>query len=65
MTRHGDEWKVIWNVLNSTTRRLVPLIDLQESEGKSASNLYYCPFNGCIARTIEEAKANERDEKLN
>ena len=56
MTTHGDEWKVIWNVLNSTTKRLIPLIELKESEGKCVSNLYYCPFNGRIARTIQEAK---------
>ncbi len=56
MTDHGDEWKAIWNVLNSTTKRLLPLVDLKENEGNNISNLYYCPFNGRIARTIQEAK---------
>ncbi len=54
MTNHGDEWKVIWNGLDAATGRYMPLIQLENNE--IACSLYYCPFNGRIARTLEEAK---------
>ena len=55
-TNHGEEWKVIWTVLDSITGRTMPLIKLKENETTRIYSLYYCPFNGRIARTIEEAK---------
>jgi len=56
MTRHGEEWRVIWKGLEPTTGRSVPLIQLKEYERNETFSFYYCPFNGRIARTIEEAK---------
>ena len=56
MTNHGEEWKAIWKVLNSTIKRSVPLLHFKECERKNNCCLYYCPFNGRIARTIEEAQ---------
>jgi SNF2 family DNA or RNA helicase len=56
MTNHGEEWKVIWTVLDSTTGGTMPLIKLKECESTNIFSLYYCPFNGRVARTIEEAR---------
>ena len=54
---HGEEWKVMWSVLDSTARRITPLIQLNVNQN-SNENLgpLYCPFNGRIARTVREAK---------
>ena len=56
VTTHGDEWKVIWTVLDSTTRTTTPLVQSKGGKDTEILGLFYCPFNGRIARTVEEAK---------
>jgi SNF2 family DNA or RNA helicase len=56
VTTHGDEWKVTWTVLDSTTRTTTPLVQLKGGKDTEITGPFYCPFNGRIARTVQEAK---------
>jgi E3 ubiquitin-protein ligase SHPRH len=50
----GDEWKVLWMVLDSKARQNTPLSDWNSDE--KHTNLLYCPFNGWVATSIKEAQ---------
>ena len=56
LTTHGEEWKVIWMALDSMVRCTTPLVQLKEGQNNGIIGPFYCPFNGRIARTIDEAK---------
>ena len=56
MAVHGDEWKIAWFVLNSATREVTPLTKIDEANEGTKAFVFFCPFNGWIAKTIEEAK---------
>jgi SNF2-related domain len=54
----GEEWKVAWTVLDPSTRDVISLYQLDEKEVPRVRNeiLLYCPFNGWIAGSLEEAR---------
>jgi len=56
ISHHGDEWKVLWMVLDAASGKTIPLTELADPKSPSPCTLLYCPFTGCIVRGFEEAK---------
>eukprot|EP00536_Pseudo-nitzschia_multiseries_P006243 jgi/Psemu1/239230/estExt_Genewise1.C_1300044 len=56
MTNHGEEWKVVWLVLDPKSGKIANLTQTKDDKSICTRGIYYCPFNGWIARSIKEAK---------